>query len=142
MLVVWAKRVERGTKQESGLGVYGEEGGLGAERGGSGGGLRVLGAWAKRDERGTSQESRLWVCGEEGGLRAERGGSGGGCECSERGQGGTREGQSKNQGLGCAVRKVVSGPRGEIWGWVVSAQSMGKKGREGDNARIRAWDVR
>ena len=40
----------------------------------------------------------------------------GGCDCLEHGQGGPRGGQHENQGLGCAVRKVVLGPREEVWG--------------------------
>ena len=37
MLGAWARRAERGTARESKLRVCGEEGGLGAERGDSGG---------------------------------------------------------------------------------------------------------
>ena len=39
--------------------------------------------------------------------------------------------------LGVAVRKVVLGPRKEVQR-AVSAQSVGKEGREGDKARIKA----
>ena len=82
------------------------------------------------------------MCGEEGGLGAERGGLGVGYGCSERGQGGPRGGQGKNQGLGCAVRKVVLRPRGEVRRGAVSARSVGKEARVGDSMRIRAWGVR
>ena len=76
----------------------------------------MLRAWARRAERGTRQESRLRVCGEEGGLKAKRGGSGGACECSKRGHGRRSGGQHKNQGLGCAERKVVSEREGKFGG--------------------------
>ena len=48
MLRAWAKRAERGTRQESGFRVCGEEGGLGAERGVAGGGCECL----ERGQRG------------------------------------------------------------------------------------------
>ena len=60
------------------------------------------------------------------------------CESSERGQGGPRRGQHENQGLGCAMRKVVSGPRGEVREGAMSAWSVGKEGRERDSTRIKA----
>ena len=82
------------------------------------------------------------MCGEKGGFQAERGVVERGYECSERGQGGPRGGQVMNQGLECKVRRVVSGLRGELLGGAVSARSVGKKGQEGDKARIRVWGVR